>query len=89
MVNSIEGGEVDENEKICWIIGNVEENGSGSLEIEIEGDGLDVGALFPIDVKYLVEKTMSGNDVEAVLVNGEEVEFEKEVVLKSTYQIMP
>lgn len=89
MINGIEGGEVnEENDKIYWIIGNVDENGSGSLEIEIEGENLELDSLFPINVKYLVENTLTGNDVETVIVNGEEVEFEKEIILKSTYQIL-
>ena len=89
MISNVDGGEIEEGEKIEWVIGTVEEGASGSLEMEMEGEGLDVSLLFPMTVGYLVEKTMTGNDVEKVIVDGEEIEFEKDVVLKTSYQIMP
>ena len=89
MISNLEGGEIEEGEKIEWVIGNVEEGASGSLELEMEGESLDVSLLFPMNVGYLVEKTMTGNDVEKVVVDGQEIEFEKDVVLKASYQIMP
>lgn len=89
MINTIENGTLEENETIQWILGNVDEGSSGSLEIEIEGNDLDVSLLFPMNVNWLVEKTMTGNDVEHVLVDGSPIEFEKEILLHTSYQIMP
>ncbi|GAB1219037.1 hypothetical protein ENUP19_0011G0037 [Entamoeba nuttalli] len=82
-------GSLEVTDKIQWIIGDVSVGSNGSLEIEISGEGLETSKLFPICVEYLHEHTLTGNEVVEVISNGQSIEFEKEVMLNATYQIIP
>ncbi|EDR25528.1 coatomer subunit delta, putative [Entamoeba dispar SAW760] len=82
-------GNLEVTDKIQWIIGDISDGSNGSLEIEISGEGLETSRLFPISVEYLHEHTLTGNEVVEVISNGQSIEFEKEVMLNATYQIIP
>lgn len=88
-VNSIENGNLEEDETIQWIIGNVKEGDSASLEIDIIGSELDQSLLYPMNVIYEINTPLTGNDINEVTVNDNSIEFEKEISIKSTYQIIP
>lgn len=88
-VVSIDGTIEEEEGVMRWMIGDVTEGSSGSMEIEIAGEGLTTESIFPVNVKYLHDRTMSGNDVLDVMNNGESVEYEKDIQINALYQILP
>ncbi|KAL7719130.1 Coatomer subunit delta [Entamoeba marina] len=81
-------GVVETEETIKWIIGEIEEGGSGSLEIEVNGEGLETSMIFPINVLYDVEHTVSGNEIVEMRDSGNVVEFENEMAINMKYEII-
>ena len=87
-VNQIDGElNEDESDYLVWVIGDVTNSQSGSLEIDLEGE-IATEDIYPLSVKFDMNNgTVSGNDVIDAIDNGSSAQYESDVNVTSSYLI--